>query len=283
VPIRRSLVSSLLLLAAAIATAGACARRPAPAGPPDVELRVMTYNIRYGNDDLDRIATAIEMLAPHVVALQEVDVRWEARSRFVDQAEALGERLGMHVRFAPIYSLPGARASSPRREFGVALLSRFEVVRFRNDSITRRSTQEPNAAPAPAPGLLDATLDVRGVPVRVLNVHLDFRAEPAVRARQVAELLARLDTAPAAGAPTILFGDMNAPPDAAELRPLRERLRDAWPDSAGPGATYPADAPARRIDQVYLSPHFRVRAAAVPETRASDHRPVVLDLSLMRR
>jgi endonuclease/exonuclease/phosphatase family metal-dependent hydrolase len=59
-------------------------------------------------------------------------------------------------------------------------------------------------------------------------------------------------------------------------------LHDAWIGAAGPGLTYPADAPTERIDYVLVSPHFRVRSASVPVTEASDHRPVVVDLELDR-
>ena len=81
-----------------------------------------------------------------------------------------------------------------------------------------------------------------------------------------------------ANVPTLVLGDLNAPPDAPELAPLLARLTDAWPASAGPGFTYPADKPEKRIDYVLVSPHFRVRSATVPTTEASDHRPVVVDL-----
>lgn len=257
--------------------AGCALPQRAPAGVP---LRVMSYNIRYGDGDLARTAAAIRSAAPDVVALQEVDVHWGPRSDFVDQASALGARLRMHVRFAPIYQLPGAGAAQPAREFGVALLSRYPIRHFRNHTLTRLSTQAAAPVPTPMPGLLAATIDVRGTAVRVFNTHLDYRADPRVRARQVAELLAHVG---ASGAPTLLFGDLNAEPDAPELQPLLRRLRDAWPRAsraAGAGATYPAAAPAKRIDYVLVSPHFRVRAASVPAASASDHRPVVADLVL---
>jgi endonuclease/exonuclease/phosphatase family metal-dependent hydrolase len=262
--------------ATAAAVAG-CASLPNAGG--GVPLRVMSYNIRSGNGSLDGTAAAIRASSPDAVALQEVDVHWAERSGFADQAAGLAERLGMQVRFAHIYRLPGASASQPPREFGVALLSRYPIVRWRNDTLTRLSTQVPNAVPAPMPGLLEATLDVRGTSVRVLNTHLDYRADPAVRRTQVAELVARVDASPV---PTIVFGDMNAAPDAPELQPLLRRLRDAWPRDSGAGYTYPAEAPDRRIDYVLVSPHFDVRAASVPATDASDHRPVVVDLVLHR-
>jgi endonuclease/exonuclease/phosphatase family metal-dependent hydrolase len=216
---------------------------------------------------------------PDLVALQEVDVHWAERSSFVDQAAMLGSRLGMTVRFAPIYRLPPLADSSPPREFGVALLSRYPISRWSNDSLTRLSTQEPNPTPRRMPGLLDVTVDVRGAPVRVLNTHLDYRADPAVRTAQVQEMLNVLARS---SLPTIVCGDLNAPPNASELAPLRQRVRDAWTDSASTGLTYPAEQPTKRIDYVLLTKHFRVRLTRVPETLASDHRPVITDIVLLR-
>lgn len=257
--------------------AGCATLRP-HADARDVPLRVMTYNIQSGRGDLAGTAAAIRATGAEIVALQEVDVHWADRSAFVDQAAELARTLGMEVRFAPIYHV--VESGKPPREFGVALLSRHRITSFRNDTLTRLSTQEREPAPTRMPGLLDATLDVRGTAVRVFDTHLDYRSDPRVRATQVREMLAYLD---ASNVPTLVFGDMNATPDAAELRPLRERLQDAWSVGSGAGFTYPAEAPAKRIDYVFASRHFRVRAAVVPATQASDHRPVVVDLSLVNR
>lgn len=266
----RSRVSALAALLAAIG----CAHLPA--GGSEIPLRVMTYNIRSGNSDLGGTAAAIRASAPDLVALQEVDVHWAERSNFVDQATTLGEQLQMQVRFAPIYQLAGT-GPQPAREFGVALLSKFPIVSFTNHIITRLSTQETNPVPAPMPGFLEASVDIRGHAVRVFNTHLDYRSDPKVRQQQVSDMLGFIGDV---SAPTLLFGDLNAPPDAPEIQPLLERLHDAWPHSSGPGLTDPADTPVKRIDYVLTSRHFRVRDASVPVTLASDHRPVVVDLSL---
>ena len=248
-----------------------------PAHPAPQSLRVMTWNIRSGNGNLDSTAAVIRAQAPDVVALQEVDVHWAERSAFVDQVAALAAKLGMEARFAPIYSLPGSGPGAPRREFGVALLSRYPVVRFSNDTIARLSTQVQDPVPEPSPGLLDALLDVRGRPVRVFNTHLDYRKDPAVRAQQVREMLGYIGDM---GVATLVFGDLNAAPDAPELQPLLARLHDAWSGSDSPGFTYPADTPRERIDYVLVSPQFSVRSVRVPDTQASDHRPVVAELVL---
>ncbi len=270
--------SSTLLVAPVISLlATACAHLPAAGS--EIPLRVMTYNIRSGNGDLAGTVQAIRAAAPELVALQEVDVHWAERSSFVDQASALGDQLLMQVRFARIYQLPGARPQDPPREFGVALLSKFPILDWSNHVITRLSTQETNPVPAPLPGFLEVKIDVCGTAVRVFNTHLDYRSDPRVRQQQVTEMLGYIGET---SAPTLLFGDLNAPPNAPEIQPLLARLHDAWPPSAGPGLTDPADEPRQRIDYVLVSPHFRVRSASVPVTLASDHRPVVVDLVLAR-
>lgn len=197
-----------------------------------VALRVMTYNIQYGGGDIERTSAAIRAADPDLVALQEVDVRWGTRSEFADQASRLAERPGMQVRFAPIYRLPGADSASPSREFGVALRSKHQITSFTNRLLTRHSTQAESAPPSPAPGLLNATVEVRGTTVRVPNTHLHYRRDPAVRQQQVQEVLAAIG---ASTTPMLMFGDMNATPAAPELQPLLARLRDSWPVAAGPG------------------------------------------------
>ena len=266
----------LRILAVAALTA-ACAHFQAR--EPAVPLRVVTYNIRAGNGNLQRIAETIRRFAPDIAGLQEVDVNWGERSAFEDQARALGKSLGMQVRFAPIYILPGADSSKPARRYGVALLSRHPIMAWRNHTMIRLSTIARDPVPAPAPGLLEATIDVNGMAVRVFNTHLDYRADPRVREQQVKEMLTYMGD-PAG--PTLVLGDLNAAPDAPELQPLLQRLRDSWESKAEPGFTYPADKPVKRIDYVLTSRHFRVRSASVPATEASDHRPVLAELLLDR-
>jgi endonuclease/exonuclease/phosphatase family metal-dependent hydrolase len=251
-----------------------------PSSTHSTPFRVMTYNIHAGHGDIDRTAATIRALSPDVIGLEEVDVHWADRSGFVDQASRLGELLGMSVRFAPVYELPGATADAPKREFGVALLSRYPIEAWENDTLTRLSTQAENPVPTRMPGLLAATIDVHGTRVRVFVTHLDYRKDPAVRRTQVAEMLARIGSA---DSPTLLLGDMNASPDAAELQPLFVRMHDGWLTAAGPGFTYPADTPTERIDYILVSPNAKVDTAFVPDVpAASDHRPVVVDVSFGR-
>jgi endonuclease/exonuclease/phosphatase family metal-dependent hydrolase len=293
-PSRRRTVR-LLLSAAVLWGLTAPAAHAAPTTPDGgraartVPLRVATYNIHAGAGmdnvfDLDRQTAAIRAMDADVVGLEEVDVHWGDRSRWRDVATELGERLHMHVYFAPIYSLDPPAAGAPRREFGVAVLSRYRFLAAENHEITRLSTQDPHPVPAPAPGFPEVVVRAGGVPVHVYVTHLDYRPDPAVRAAQVADMdriMAQDCDAHGRCPRQILVGDFNAEPGAPELAPLWAGLQDAGP-ATGQG-TYPALNPEKRIDFVTASRDgVAVRDVTVPDTLASDHRPVVADLVLRR-
>ena len=268
------LVIVLLFL---FATPASAAPRAPAARPAPVSLRVLSYNIHTGIGadgqlDLPRVADAIRETRADVVALQEVDVHWDTRSDFRDQAHDLACLLGMRMFFAPIYDLDPLTPGQPRRQYGIVILSRFPMLHTENHEITRLSTVEPNPVPRLAPGFAEAVLLVRGVRLPVYSTHLDYRPDPAVRAIQVADML-RIMTS----GPKLLLGDFNATPDAPELAPLWQELT-----AAPTGFTFPADLPAKRIDYVTMSPGVTARSATVPETLASDHRPVLADLTIRR-
>lgn len=265
-------------LLGALITLSACAGAAPGSGVRERTLRAMTYNIAAGGGDLSAVARTIREQAPDVVALQEVDVHWSDRSMFADQVAELSAALGMEARFAPIYRFAGADSTKPPRQYGVALMSRFPITAFRNHPLTRLSTQLPVATPSPFPGFLEVSIDVRGTSVRVFNTHLDYRGDPALRVTQVRETLAVLGDL---SGPALLFGDLNATPESMELGPLLTAMHDLWLASAGQGFSYPAKAPAKRIDYVLGTAHFSARSARVVESIASDHRPVVMDLVLI--
>lgn len=278
----RTLAAVLLpiLLATSLSVPGAASAAPAWGARV---LRVMNYNIHTGigtdgRADLRRVADVIRDADPDVVALQEVDVHWGDRSGYADQARRLAAATGMAVYFAPIYDLEPAPGRPERRRYGVAVLSRHPILSVTNHEITRWSTLDPDAPPGPAPGFAEVVVSVGGEPVHVYDTHLDFRGDPSVRSQQVTEMLDILEQSPPR-AHQLLFGDFNAEPDAPELAPLFERMRDVWGGRDG-GYTFPADAPEARIDYVTVSGGVRVLGAAVPDAQASDHRPVVTTLRL---
>jgi endonuclease/exonuclease/phosphatase family metal-dependent hydrolase len=185
----------------------------------------------------------------------------------------------MNYKFAHIYHIPNADPSKPAREFGVALLSRYPIVAFTNHDITRHSTQDSTAAPAPMPGLLEARVNVGGRLFRVFDVHLDYRSDPTVRTQQVREIREYMgnDTIP-----TILTGDLNASPDAPELHTLLLNMTDLLEEAGRSEFTYSSSKPEKRIDYI-LTTQVCPISANVVKAHASDHFPVVADISATKR
>ena len=104
----------------------------------------------------------------------------------------------------------------------------------------------------------------------------------AIRAEQVADLLALLDQT--AGARWVVAGDFNVPADAPELSPLADRAADAF-GTLHPGAAVSTLVEAlghtpRRIDHVFAGPGLTPEAARlvlaepVGGVQPSDHRGV---------
>ncbi|WP_261134845.1 endonuclease/exonuclease/phosphatase family protein [Bacillus sp. Marseille-Q3570] len=252
----------------------------------EVDVRVMTYNIHAGAGsdgiyDTDRIASVIEESGAEIIGLQEVDVHWGARSNNDNIIEDLAEQLDMHYFFAPIYDFDPVSEDAPRRQFGVAVLSKYPIVQATNQEITRLSTQDAEPEPKLSPGFAEAIINVKGALVPFYVTHLDYRGDPTIRTMQVDDMLNIFEEQ---AGDKILVGDMNATPDAPELSPLFDTFIDAWAVAGdeSPGYTYSALSPTKRIDYIYTSDNVTVQHSEVLSTLASDHLPVIADITLTR-
>lgn len=247
-----------------------------PASEESIQLRVMSYNIAAGYGNIDGIAEVIAEYQPDVVALQEVDIHWGERSHFQDQVRFLEEKLGMNSFFGEIYHFESEGEDTPSRQFGLAILSKSDIIRQENHPLSRLSTQSEEPGLQQMPGFPQITIEKGGMEIHIFNTHLDYRGDPMVRIAQVAETLEIMDSV---DAPIVLAGDLNARPDAPELSPLFNRLDDVWMQKEGdPGFTFPSDQPDRRIDYILHSGHFQVTDTFTVQTEASDHLPVVANL-----
>jgi endonuclease/exonuclease/phosphatase family metal-dependent hydrolase len=239
-------------------------------------LRFATFNIRHGVGmdgvlDLERVAAVLEEIAADVLCLQEVDRNWGKRSGHVDQAGWLAERLGMHHVFAPNVEADPVEPATERRQYGMATLSVYPI-----RSTVRTLLDRPLGGEQR--GLLEVGIVVGGVPTRVLNTHLEF-ASPVERVVQAATIRDAVRSGPD---PVVLLGDLNAQPESEEIGLVTQDLVDAWRVAgSGDGCTFDAAAPFMRIDYVLVSTEITVTSAAVVPTDASDHLPVVVDLTLL--
>lgn len=267
-----------LTCAAVVAMLG-CASAPASRG--ESVVRVLVYNIHAGKDasgeeNLERVATLIGETVADLVLLQEVD-RGTRRSGGVDQLAELERRTGFHGAFGRTLDYQGG-------EYGIAVLSRWPI---RSDTLIALPVEPPQerAAGSYEPrGALRVIVDLPGADVGVLNTHLDASRDDHYRGQEVeavrriaAELRASHDR-------TVVGGDFNAEPETSTIGTMAvDGWRDAWAEcGAGDGRTFPAHAPVKRIDYLFLSAGLGCAGARVVETTTSDHRPLLVRLTMTR-
>ncbi|HEY6738477.1 MAG TPA: endonuclease/exonuclease/phosphatase family protein [Actinopolymorphaceae bacterium] len=242
-----------------------------------MSVRVMTFNIRHGRGmddrvDLGRIAAVIRRHRPDVVGLQEVDRHYGERSAFVDQAWWLGRELGMSSLFGAGLREPPPGPGRPDREYGLAILTGHDVVRWASVPLPTRPGNEGRT-------LLRAALEVHGRDVRFWTTHLSVESE-ALRIRQAEAIL---DMVAEDGPPHALVGDLNARPESPTIARLTEVLDDAWPigGDGTPGHTFDALDPSIRIDYILTGPRAKAVGVEVVDVGgATDHRAIVAALEI---
>ncbi len=220
-------------------------------GPFD--LKVMTYNVQgHGSlvlgSYLRRIARVIAEEKPDLVGLQEV-YRGGWRARHADQAEALARETGMVVQFGRSFGGEGSSGGKTSAggktggEFGNALLTGGEVRSVEIHALP--GSGEPRT-------VLEARVRVRGAEVQFLVTHLAAwgRLGRAARGRQAAALAEHLRRT---ASPFVLVGDLNAPPDAPELRHLM--ATELFRACGGLASTHRMTR--QRIDYVFADPAGR--------------------------
>lgn len=248
-------------------------------------LTVMTYNIRGGTFNplgLEGVARVIERHHPDVVGLQEINVDRYATGP-VDQPRWLGDRLGMDRAFGASMEFFEKNVASQRGYYGNALLSRFPI-RVSDVCLLPRPGEGVERRTVLGASL--ATPDGAAVSVFVTHWGLD----PGERLRQADATLSYIESW-RPGVPSMLVGDLNAPPDSPEIAAIRRTLSDAWEattvardqrvtfPSGPPGSTTP-DGWSGAIDYIFAGRGIRVERIDVAHDhgRASDHQPVVARL-----
>ena len=282
-------------------------------------MKLVTWNIQWGRGadgrvDLDRIVAHARRLADFdVLCLQEVSAGYPelAGCDGSDQFAGIAARLPGHVPIEGV-ATDAPHPAGGRRRFGEMILSRLPV-----GAVFRHLLPWP-ADPAVMSMqrvALEATLLTPTGPWRVTTTHLEYYS-PLQRAAQVDALrdLHREATAHARtarpgtasdgpfdrvvrGGPSILCGDFNFKPAAAErvrlLSPIdaaTASYRDAWQ------LTHPGEPHAPTVgvhdqvqwpgppftwDYVFVSEDLvpRVRRLAVDfDSDGSDHQPVLLEI-----
>lgn len=264
-------------------------------------MRVMTWNLwwRFGDrwrERQPRIAETLAAVGPDVAALQEV---WCAAG--TTQAHVLADKLGLHAAYgAPSLPPPPRPPESPDQtgvEVAVAVLSRWPIAAVRKHPLPSRHRSRIVA--------LAVVIDHPRGPLHVVTTCIDGEPDDDAQRLVQTKALADLVTDPSRDGPlpTLLMGDLNAPPDSPEIQALTSVMVDAWPAaavSAEGGSTLCAGNPQaprdfwltdQRIDYILGRPGspehpIRVDRAFLAGEQArgglcpSDHYAVVADLHI---
>ncbi|HEU4559767.1 MAG TPA: endonuclease/exonuclease/phosphatase family protein [Longimicrobium sp.] len=264
-----------LLLSGLLASCAGAGRGARDGG----EVTVLVYNIHAGKDaggrdNLARVAELVRGSGADLVLLQEVD-RNTRRSGPADQPATLARLTGYSVAFGRTIGFQGG-------DYGIALLSRWPIQR--DTLIPLAVTAPPSATTAGREqrGVLVTLVAAPGGSLTVLNTHLDASGDDVWRVQEIEGVLRVAGTAGASALPLLLGGDLNARPESPVHGKLREAgFRDAWLGcGTGDAMTFPASAPDRRIDYLYLTGPARCLEARVLADQASDHRPLLVRLRL---
>ncbi|MEU4196887.1 endonuclease/exonuclease/phosphatase family protein [Kribbella sp. NPDC026611] len=184
----------------------------------------MTWNVwgRFGDQWLRRqraIADTVRAQRPDFVALQET---WRTDGQL--QTDLLGFELGMTPVFARS-RMP--RDPDPDVDLGLGILSRFPL-----REIERHSLSADTIA-------LRAEIRLGAHSLHFITSCLDWEENhERERLAQAGSLAALVSELRADGDEVVVAGDLNTPPDRAELKPLFEVLEDCWQPNGYDGATY---------------------------------------------
>jgi endonuclease/exonuclease/phosphatase (EEP) superfamily protein YafD len=257
------------MVVVALAACGAAESAPA-------ELRLVTYNLNFGNPDVERTLAAIEAANADVALLQEVTPAWEALLR---------------KRFAASY--PHLTFHVPAGHAGHAMLSKFRFVT--DEKLTK-----------PAGAFYHGHRAVLATPngkLQILHVHLRasihddcFRGPctkvewvkgqfttPPIRLREIQTHWKSID----AKLPTLVAGDFNEPVGGDVIAFLEKQGLTRVPSKGLPTWHYApvidgqqSDMLSSDIDHVLVDQRITAIDATVLDAGASDHRPVVARLQI---
>jgi endonuclease/exonuclease/phosphatase family metal-dependent hydrolase len=232
--------------------------------PKAVEVRVLSYNIRHGEDkwgnsNLRDVLKVIQEQKPDLVALQAVDSL--ADNEIVNhQIRRLAVQTGM-------YYLYGVSDSLSNGTHGVGILSRWPFEKSQKLPLPNSPGADPRTL------LCGLVSPVQGLNFRICSARLEYASvfDRALQSAYVNQLLANSIQ------PVLLALDMGARPNEQPYFSYRTRWLDAAQGSYLP--TWTEGISGDRLDYLMALKNTRVRVKSYKVIQdypdASDHYPIV--------
>lgn len=232
-------------------------------------MRIMTFNIQHALDykkrviDYELFVKAIAEQDPDICGLNEIRGRGWLKG-YANQTKKLADGLGYNGYFGKAVTLDFGNP------FGNALLSRYsfksvETVAIPDPPKTEKGYYETRC-------IIKAVFELEGKDVMILVTHMGLMLGERLNAvKVICDILDNTDI------PVVLMGDFNNTPEAAELRPIYERLTDT--DRTG-DYTFPSDKPIKKIDYIFYRGLECTRVETINKV-VSDHLPIVAEFDII--
>ncbi len=219
-------------------------------------IRLLSWNVRSLRDSRDDVVAVITSVKPDLVCLQE-----SPRVLSSYRASRLARDCGLTV----------ATAGPPVGALTILASSQLRVVAAMREPLPWTPWRHRR-------GLARAVVEVGGARVQVATFHLGLSlGEREDHARMIVARMRENSL------PMVLAGDVNETDTFPAWLRLSAGLQDAWLTAGhGTGRTFSTTQPRRRIDAVFVDPRLTLASCEVLESdavaRASDHRPIVVDV-----
>lgn len=253
---------------------------------PAQSLRVVTYNIHKGVQgvwpmrrlEIHNLQHAIAHLDADIICLQEVRKHNRREAKVFDDWPQQGQADFLAPKgYTAIYQ---TNAITKHGEHGNALLTRWRVLYQGHEDISDHRFEQR--------GLLHVALEIRGVVVHVIVVHLGLIG--ASRMRQVQQLHNYIAREIPPNTPLLVAGDFN---DWSKKLERYMRLQCLYGLRNSPNYfTYPARLPLAQLDHIYARKLERIhqfvpkrqdlptRLDVVNWAQLSDHLPLVAEFCI---
>jgi len=252
------------------------------------KFNLMTFNIAHGRGlslyqgfhssnsirkNLEKIARLVKTHSPDIVAFQEIDQssHWNKHidllKHIQDETEYPHSEHGIH----------NTRFGRKPLRYGNAFLSKHPILHCNVYPFGEKTVGEK--------GFMEARVQIGDRSVDIINLHLDFRSR-RTRIAQIESILKRikrLATTENGNAP-IICGDFNTGSksfsDAVRQFLIRSAEHVQYSYHPQKERTFPAHFPSRGLDFILVPQPYAVRDARAIKSFASDHLPVLIEISL---
>lgn len=234
-----------------------------------LKLKVMTYNLRFGQiATLEQIAEHIKSFKPDFVALEEVDCH-TYRTNAVQQngkdfISTLAYESGM-------FGLYGKTIDYEKGYYGIGILSKYPYSSIDKVLLPNPEKKEQRA-------MLVGTFEMGKDTIVFATTHLDVNSKDTreIQAKVVTDYMKKVKY------PVVLGGDFNSSPNETAIGKV---MMKNWFSATNTDFTYPSWNPRIKIDYLFCLPKdaWQVIRTQAVHSCLSDHLPVVTEMQLIRK